>query len=420
MSSLIIVAVGILGFGLVSRRLEVTVLTPPLLFTAFGFALSDSGFGVMHGPMDSGVLFLLAEITLVLVLFGDAARIDLRALRKELGLPVRLLAIGLPLTIALGGLCAFVLFGELALWEAMLIGVILSPTDAALGQAVVSSKAVPQRIRQALNVESGLNDGIALPLVMIFAALASMSMTEQRSTGEWTEFVLLQVTLGPLVGVVIAYVGASLMLWSIRRDWISESMHRISGLAVAFLCYGVAHEVGGNGFIAAFVGGMTMGHRMGDMCHSMHEFIEAEGQMLMLGVFLLVGLTMTGPVLDALDGRTVVYSLLSLTAIRMVPVALGMLGTGLRAPSVGFLGWFGPRGLASLLFVLVILRDVELVHSSVVFTVVMTTVLLSILLHGVTAVPGAAWYGRIVSQRPEACEHELKQVTEHRLRRRAG
>ena len=418
--ALIIVATGVLAFGLISRRLESTVLTPPILFTLFGLAVSEHGLGLIDGPMSSEALHLLAEITLVLVLFGDASRIDVKALRKELGLPVRLLAIGMPLTIALGGLLALVLFSDLSLWEALLIGAILAPTDAALGQAVVSSPIVPQRIRQALNVESGLNDGIALPLVMIFGALASMAMGGQRSASEWTQFVLMQVTLGPLVGVVVAYVGARLLLVATNRDWINGSMQRISGMAIACLCYAVAHEVGGNSFIAAFIGGMTMGNTLGHTCESMHEFIEAEGQMLMLMVFLLVGMGVTWPVLAAADGSVFLYSALSLTVIRMVPVFIAMTGTGLRMPSVVFLGWFGPRGLASILFVLVVLGDVVLGHPSLVYTVVITTVLLSIFLHGVTAVPGASWYGRMVEADADNCEHELQPVTEHRLRQRVS
>lgn len=414
--ALIIVATGILVFGLFSRRLESTILTPPILFTLFGLAVSEYGLGLIDGPAGSEALFLLAEITLVLVLFSDASRIDIKALRKELGLPVRLLAIGMPLTIIFGGFLALVMFSEISLWEALLIGAILAPTDAALGQAVVSSPIVPQRIRQALNVESGLNDGIALPLVMIFAALASMSMGGQRTTGEWTQFVLMQVTLGPLVGIVVAYAGARFILFATGRGWINSSMQRISGLAIACLCYAVAHEVGGNSFIAAFVGGMTLGNTLGHTCESMHEFIEAEGQMLMLGVFLLVGMGVTWPVLSEANVTIILYSALSLTVIRIIPVAIAMAGTGLRMPSVGFLGWFGPRGLASILFVLVVLGDVQLGHPSVVFNVVITTVLLSILLHGLTAVPGAQWYGRMVEGNAENCENELIPVTEHRLR----
>jgi NhaP-type Na+/H+ or K+/H+ antiporter len=360
------------------------------------------------------VIHVLAELTLVLVLFGDAARIDLRALREELGLPMRLLGIGLPLTILAGALIGKLVLPNLTWLEAAALGAILAPTDAALGQAVVSAPSVPLRIRQALNVESGLNDGIALPVVLIFAALASMGGGEGRSAADWVQFAALQVTLGPLAGVTVAWIGGRLITWSDSREWMDGRFARLAGISLALLSFASAELIGGNGFIAAFVAGMTLGNSQRGKCEYLYSFLEAEGQLLTLLVFLLLGLSFAWPTLAESDGNMWLYAALSLTVVRMVPVAISMIGSGLRPPSVLFLGWFGPRGLASLLFAILILEEAALPHGQLVFDVVILTVLGSVFAHGMSAAPAATWYGKLASD-ASRCPAEHKAVTEHPL-----
>jgi NhaP-type Na+/H+ or K+/H+ antiporter len=364
---------------------------------------------------DERVIHVLAELTLVLVLFGDAARIDLRALRNEIGLPVRLLGIGMPLTIISGALVAKLLLPGLMWLEAAALGAILAPTDAALGQAVVSTPSVPLRIRQALNVESGLNDGIALPVVLIFAALASMGGGEERTASEWVWFAALQVTLGPLAGVLVAWVGGRLITWSENRQWMDSRFARLAGISLALLSFACAEQVGGNGFIAAFVAGLTLGNAQRGQCEYLYEFLEAEGQLLALLVFLLLGLSLAWPAIAQSDGRIWLYAVLSLTVVRMIPVAISMIGSKLRLPSVVFLGWFGPRGLASLLFAILILERAALPHGDLVFNVVILTVLGSVFAHGMSAAPAARWYGQAVRDVTH-CPEEHKAVLEHPLR----
>ena len=417
-TAFILVACCVFGFGLVSRRLADSPLTPPLVFVGLGIVLGPWGLDWLELNVEQGVMHVLAELTLILVLFGDAARIDFSALRRELGLPVRLLVIGMPLTILLGALAARWLFPELGWLEAAVLGAVLAPTDAALGQAVVSDPAVPTRVRQALNVESGLNDGIVLPAVLVLAALASMTTEGARSASEWVRFAGMQVTLGPLVGVGVAWFGSRLLRWSTERGWMEPPFERLAGLALAVLAFACAEHVGGNGFIAAFVSGMMLGQWTRGRCQWIYDFLEAEGQLLMLLVFFSFGVSFAMPALETASWRALAYAVLSLTVIRMVPVAIAMIGTGLRLPTVLFLGWFGPRGLASILFGILVLDEAEIAHEGLIFQLVMLTVLFSVVAHGVSASPLARWYGAMTTDRAH-CAVEHHEVIEHPLRTRS-
>ena len=403
--SIVIVASSLLLYSLVSGRLQSTIITAPLVFTAFGLAAGSGGFNIANISVEHSVIHLVAELTLILVLFTDAARIDFTRLRRDHNLPVRMLLIGLPLAIVAGALFATQLFPSFLFWEAALLAALLAPTDAALGQAVVSAKVVPVRIRQAINVESGLNDGIALPAVLLFAALASAEHTASGS-GEWLRFGVLQLTLGPLTGIVLCYLGARLLDTAAENGWAGTSFQGIGILSLAILTYVAAELIGGNGFIAAFIGGMVFGRTVRHSCSFLFEFMETEGQLLMLLTFLMFGATLLPEALTHATPMMFVYALLSLTVIRLVPISLSLLGTGLRAPSQLFLGWFGPRGLASILFVLLILEESNVPHREELLTITVITVALSILLHGVTAVPFARLYGGFAARMGECEENQ--------------
>lgn len=387
----IVIALFVLGAGLISGRLERGVITPPMLFVGFGLLIGPAGFGLVALDVESEILHTLAEATLILVLFTDASRIDLRALRQEYTVPARMLAIGLPLTIVLGAAVAYHFFAELGLWGAAALAAILAPTDAALGQAVVSSPKVPVRIRQALNVESGLNDGIALPFVMIFLSLAAASEAAQPMS-YWALYALGQVTLGPLVGVAVGLGGGKLVERASKTNWMNHTFQQISALALALLAFALAEKAGGNGFIAAFAAGLTLGNACRSICDCLYEFAEAEGQLLMLLAFLVFGAADVVPAFEQFSLACIGYSVLSLTAIRMVPISVSLLGARLKAPTHLFLGWFGPRGLASILYVLLMLQRVNLPTRELIFTVVILTVVLSVFAHGLTAAPASKWY----------------------------
>ena len=400
--SLAIIAAGLLLYSLISGRLQGTIITAPMVFIVFGFVVGAGGLDLAHIDLQHSAIHTVAEFTLILVLFTDAARIDLVLLRRDHNLPIRMLILGLPLTLGAGWLIASWLFPTFSFWEAALLAALLAPTDAALGQAVVSAKVVPVRIRQAINVESGLNDGIALPAVLLFAALAS-AQPGTTATNEWISFALLQLTLGPLTGVIVGLVGARLLDSAVERGWMNESSQGIGILALAVFSYVAAEITGGNGFIAAFIAGMVFGNTIRHPCTFLFDFMETEGQLLMLVAFLVFGAVLLPQGLEHLNSTMLLYALLSLTVIRMVPIAISLAGAGLSAPTKLFLGWFGPRGLASILFVLLIVEESDAPHREEILALVLITVALSALLHGVSAAPLAARFGRL-TERMGACE----------------
>jgi NhaP-type Na+/H+ or K+/H+ antiporter len=397
---------GLLLYSLVSGRLQGTMVTAPMVFVVAGFIIGAGGLGVASIDVGHSGIHLIAEITLILVLFTDAARIDLGQVRRDHNLPVRMLVVGLPLTVAVGTLVGSQLFPAFSIWEVALLAALLAPTDAALGQSVVSAPAVPVRIRQAINVESGLNDGIALPAVLVLASLASAADGTTEAS-EWIRFGLLQVTLGPLGGIVFGYAGARLLDAAVVRGWANESFQGIGILSLALFMYVATELIGGNGFIGAFVGGMVFGNTLRHPCKFLFEFMETEGQLLMLITFLVFGAALLPEGLAHLSVANVVYAVLSLTVVRMVPIAVSLVGSGVRLRTQLFLGWFGPRGLASILFVLLILEDMAIIHGSELLAITVLTVALSALLHGVTAAPLANWYGRRAQRMGECAENKI-------------
>ena len=393
MIDLLVLAAAVFAFGLISRRLEGTILTAPLVFVAAGVILGPAAFGVAEFALDEHTVLLLSEIALAVVLFTDAAQTNLRALRQNEALPLRLLGIGMPLTIALGAGVAALLLTDLTFWEAAIVGTVLAPTDAALGQPVVSNPRVPTRIRQALNVEAGLNDGLSVPFLALFLTLAEAEK-EHLSASVWVRFALEQVGLGVLVGVGVGLAGGWLVGLASRREWMNESFQRLALLALAIVAWALADTAGGNGFIAAFVGGLVVGPTVKRVGERLIQFTEAEGQLLSLSVFFIFGVFAAG-LIRSLSWTIVLYALLSLTVIRMLPVALSLLGTRLRGVTVLFAGWFGPRGLASVVLGLVVVEEAPLLPGRPEIEAVVTlTVLLSVLLHGLTAAPLSAAYAR--------------------------
>jgi sodium/hydrogen antiporter len=392
---LIVLAYVVFAFGVVSRRLEGTVLTAPIVFVLAGVVLGPAGLGLVEMGLDDHAVLLLGEIALALVLFTDAARTDLSTLRQNKALPLRLLGIGMPLTIALGTATAALLLADLTVWEAAIVGTVLAPTDAALGQAVVSNPRVPVRVRQALNVEAGLNDGLSVPFLALFLILAE-THEGHLSARSWVRFALEQVGLGVLVGVGIGLAGGWLVAWASRKGWMTGPFQRLALLALALIAWAMADQIGGNGFIAAFVGGLAVGPTVKSVGEPLTWFTEAEGQLLSLSVFFVFGALVIGLIRD-LRWEVALYAFLSLTVIRVLPVALSLLRTHLAGASVLFAGWFGPRGLASIVLGLIVVAETpRLAGQDDIEMVVALTVLLSVLLHGVTATPLSAAYARRV------------------------
>jgi len=404
-AELAIIAGFVVAYGLVAARVEGLGLTGPMVFVTFGLLAGNDGLGWLSIQLDDDAVVLLVEAALGLVLFCDALRIDVRRLRVEAQLPARLLGIGLPLTILLGALAARVVL-DVGWAEAALIGAILAPTDAALGLAVVASPLVPTRIRQTLNVESGLNDGIALPAVTVFAALAA---TSGSGAGEpWARFIAEQIGLGLAVGIGVGLVGGLAFWWCTERGWTAPGYRQLAVLSLVVLSMTVAHQSGGNQFIASFTAGASFGLFARGTAAGGAELTEGIGQLLAMLTFIVFGAALVGPDFAGFGLVAFVYAASSLTLVRMIPVVVAMIGAGLRWPTVAFLGWFGPRGLASILFGLTVIEEQGLPNEAEIFEIVACTVIVSVYAHGLTAAPAArrygSWYESTHPLRPDLSE----------------
>jgi NhaP-type Na+/H+ or K+/H+ antiporter len=341
----------------------------------------------------------LAELTLALVLFSDSSRIDFGKLRRDISLPARLLGIGLPLTIVAGAIAGALIFDQMTIAEAVILAVILAPTDAALGQAVVTEPRVPGRVRQSLNVESGLNDGICVPL--LFAAIAAADVGSQISDGRSAgTLVLEEIGYGVIGGVAAGLLIGAVIVQSGRRDLIDSAWRQVIPAAGALLAYGIATPLGGSGFIAAFVAGITFRAAIKRDPADMNLLTEEVGSVLNGITFVLFGAILLGPALGDLTWHLALYAVLSLTVVRLVPVAIGLLGTHARTPTLAFVGWFGPRGLASIVFAVILIEESQLPHEHLIVLAIYLTVGLSVFAHGLTAAPLANRYAQWFKSHP--------------------
>jgi NhaP-type Na+/H+ or K+/H+ antiporter len=383
-------------YSLLSRRLERTVVTAPILFTVGGMLMALAPEESTELALDRAEFLLLAELGLVMTLFTDAARIAPRMLAGAANLPIRLLSTGMLLTLLLGALCAMVVFGNLSWWEAGILAAILAPTDAGLGQVIVNSPRVPQRIRQALNVEAGLNDGLSVPFLLFFIALAVVEGEGILGQGVLLRFLGEQLGYGLLIGLGVGLAGGWLLALARRREWMAEPLTQLGVVALPFACVLAAEASAASMFIAAFVAGLAAQLGFREVGRHSVEFAEDWGQLFDFFIFFLFG-ALTARVLTDFTAPIVLYAVLSLTLIRMLPVAIALRGTGLSRASVLFIGWFGPRGLASIVLALVYLEEqVHLPGESTIRLAVMATVLLSIFAHGFSALPGIRRYAKAV------------------------
>ena len=410
-----------LAYALASRGGRRLGLTPPIVFTAVGLAAAHFADSIPHLEGDNGGVLSLSEATLVLVLFTGATEIDLSAFRKALRLPERLLGIGFPLTFLAGWGAALWLLPDLSMATAALVAIVLTPTDAALGRAVIIDERLPLRIRQTINAESGFNDGLAFPFFAFVLALAAgEAMLGSRATAAAGLGVQLAVgLLGLPLGALLGYGGGWLSAHARRRDWAEPAYLKLGLLTLPAIAYAAAELAEVNGFLAAFAAGLLFGPGFlrdggpvnaaalpdADSEASLQRFAEVESELLTIVVFFAFGAVPLAASLEHLAWRHAAYAALSLTVVRMLPVALSLLGTGVGWRTTAFVGWFGPRGLGSIVYLLLAaesLLDAQRPNAaaplSEVNAVVCATVFGSILLHGITSgfLPG--WYGRAVER----------------------
>jgi NhaP-type Na+/H+ or K+/H+ antiporter len=381
-----VLALFIFIYSLIAGRIDRMAMSGPIVFVIVGFLMGPLGLGWFADDVSNTELRVFADLTLALILFIDAANADLAVLKSQLRIPFRMLMFGLPGVIALGTVLAALLFTELTLFEAAILGTMLAATDAALGKAVITNENVPARIREGLNFESGLNDGLCVPILLVFIALAEGTGVEGGSTMLAVRLVAQELGIGLIVGIGIAGIGTRLIRRSSARGWLTHIWERVTVISLAFACFTVAQSLHGSGYIAAFVGGIMFGYRAKEETHRLVLAAEGVGESLALMTWMIFGAAVIGQSIISFSWQVVVYALLSLTVVRMLPVFLSLSGTGEDARSKLFLGWFGPRGLASLVFAIIVLNK-ELPGGNLMAMVVVCTVFFSLVAHGISANP---------------------------------
>ena len=395
MAALALTVLVLIGYAILSRRFSTTSLSGPIVFVTLGLIMSDQVLGIFTVELDGDVIQILLKATLTLLLFTEASELRIGTLRSERSIPTRLLLIAMPLVIGIGFAVAAVTFTNLGVWEAALIAAILAPTDAALGQAVVSNRRVPQDVRHGLVVESGLNDGLAFPFVLAFGGAAQVA----EGVEELPDFITLlfeQVGFGLLLGVAVGWLGGKAIVHASNRGWVTKGWLNVVFVGFAAVSFAVAEMVHGNGFIAAWVAGLVLGHVIQSVEVDVQSFSLDLTKILVMLSFVAFGALGLAPALSHLSWQVVLYALLSLVLVRPVAVAISMFRSGRRAPTVAYIGWFGPRGIASAILALIVIKKFSLANEGLIILIMTVTVAASVYLHGVTAWPGsnayANWY----------------------------
>lgn len=393
-SAILIISLVVLIYGHYSKLLLHYNISGPMIFVAIGILLSPLGFGIIKTSLNADIVQITAEIALIIILFSDAARLNLKKLKLEWSIPSRLLFIGLPLTIVFATFMAETVFPHEDNIYLLLMALILAPTDAALGKAVVTDTKVPEKIRSSINVESGLNDGIVFPILITVVAIitAEQGAAEENS---WLAYVAQQIAFGALIGGIIGYTSATLSSRAINKNWIEPGYKNLIPIALAILSYYLSEHFGGNGFIAAFFSGLFFGNYSEHLRENVKGFAESEGELLILISFVIFGLTFIPATIQFWDFKVFLYAAFSLTILRMIPVAISLIGTKLDLATVLFIGWFGPRGIASILYVLIVINSLHTIKGhETIYSVITVTILFSIILHGLSAQFLVKYYGK--------------------------
>lgn len=384
--NVLVFAAFILIYSLMAKRMEKTILSGPFLTIIVGVVAGPLLLNLINLKVGIEGYKIIAELALALVLFTDAANTDIRGLMKNISIPVRLLLIGLPLTIVLGMLGGLMIFKGFSWIELGILATLLAPTDAALGKAVVTNQSVPTKIRESLNVESGLNDGICVPVLFFLIELFT------AQTGEGLKFpfglilFLEEIGIGLIAGLAATFIVDRLVDYSEKHEGISKSWKTLVIIALAFTCFTAAQLAGGSGFIACFTGGLLYSVLNRKYKHELLEAAEGAGDTLSMLTWLIFGSVVVASNLKFFTWEVIIYALLSLTMIRIIPVLLSLIRSGFSGREKLFIGWFGPRGLASIVFAIIVF-DVDLPHKETIILTAVCTILLSIILHGFTANP---------------------------------
>ena len=383
----------ILGYGYFSKLLSRFNISGPMVFTAVGVLISTLVLGDKPVNFNAEAVQIIAEIALIVVLFSDAAALDLHQLKEKWQLPTRLLFIALPITILFTYATARYFFPAEAALYLLLLALILAPTDAALGKIVVSDKRIPKTVRNTINVESGLNDGIVFPVLLTVLAII-VSSSPDASQG-WMKYIAQQISIGAVAGAFIGWTGAKLSQFTSKREWIAHQYLNLIPVALAILSFYFSEYFHGNGYIAAFFAGLFLGNTSKTLRKNVESFAESEGELLIMVSFLVFGLVFVPSMLPYLSAKTWLFALLSLTVLRILPIVLSFGFTKMDLSTRLFIGWFGPRGIASILYILVAVHQLGTIQGhEEIFAAASLTILLSIILHGLSAQPLAIRYSK--------------------------
>jgi len=394
-SDLAVVSGFLIIWAVVQPKVAQFGITSPMALVAGGLVLEH--FTPFHVSLSSQNIKVLAELALVLFLFSDAARVRLGALRRDVSVAARLLGIGLPLTVLAGALLAWALLPGVGGWLALLVGACLAPTDAGLGAGVVTDLQVPARIRQALNVESGLNDGICAPVVTLAIAGVAGAHHEHLSVAA------AEILGGAALGVGVGVACGALLALGRRWGALEQGPMAVAAVAVALGCYALSQVLAVNGFVACFVAGLCFGTFRAALPEPVLYTAEDSGQLLAGLVWFAFGAAMLAPSLQSpLLWKALLYAVASLTVVRAIPVVLSLLGTGLSSFAVGFIAWFGPRGIASVVFTLLAIDELGGTAKTLLLPTVSLTVALSVLAHGLSASPLIRRLGAVEPEDPSA------------------
>ena len=392
-TELAIFALFVFCYSIFSGRFERSIISGPMIFVFSGLVMGPLVLNWFDGDVTTTGFRLLADLTLALILFIDAANADLSVLRRQLKIPYRMLLFGLPGVILLGTILAALFFTELSLFDAAILGTMLAATDAALGKGVITNPAVPARIREGLNLESGLNDGLCVPILFVFIALSLGQTGEESGYLLALKLVAKEIGIGMVIGLGLTWIGVLLLNQCYKRGWLTEIWMQITAVALAISCFSLAQTLHGSGYIAAFTGGLLFGFLAQKDTHKLVLAAEGIGESLALMTWMLFGAAVIGQAASTFTWNMVIYAVLSLTVIRMLPIFVSLAGVGETTRSRLFLGWFGPRGLASIVFAIIVINK-GLPQGDFLAMVVVCTVFLSLLAHGISANPLAAWLGR--------------------------
>ena len=386
-STPLVLTVLVLAYAVVSEQVNRRFIAPALIFMLAGMALGPFGFGVLDaGPATEGYT-VLAQLALTVILFNQAAKLRLNRIRERSPVSLRLLVIGIPLTVLLSTLTAAVVLPVLPWWEAVALAAIVAPTEVALIEALLDDSRIPERVRQALSVESGFYDGFALAILLVAMGLASQR-TDPNHT-HWIQFIFSTEILSLLAGAAVGLVGGWVVTWSRRSQWMTDTWAQLATLALAFVCFQLGEWLQASGFVAAFTGGLAfsfISRRNDDELPT--QVSDATGQLLELLVFAMFG---AFAVIDGwrnADWRIVLFSVLALFMVRIVAVLVALVRTSMPMSSRLFIGWFGPRGIGPLVLGLLVINRGEIERAGLIGTVGVVTVSLSLVLHSLSTAPG--------------------------------